>query len=336
MRMNPKLMTILVPVGLILLIIGITGIASALSKRNEGKSEEEIGQWQQSIPDDGEDPIHTDGEKSGPTAAPVPGDRQKPSEKPISSGTPAPTALPTTPPAKSAAPEKLYQNVKFRQKEQLAEMMGYWADNNQKALDDLAFLEHYKAMSYSLLGTDHYYYYGEENAAGKPEGTGIAVYGDNKYYYGSWSNGKRSGKGTFLHYHIHEEAGSKDRYSFHFYVGGWKEDLPEGTGSEHYEYHQHLLQENTGYNTNLFGAYQAGLYHGEFYITNLYSDGNIKEWDAAAKNGVFDYQSKNKDTKGRRTVQVDRADLDNYIWMHPGDNKNQGVLCMNVSGERIR
>ena len=56
----------------------------------------------------------------------------------------------------------------------LKEMMAYWADNNQKALDDLANLERFMAMSWSLKGTDDCYYYGQKDANGLPNGTGIA------------------------------------------------------------------------------------------------------------------------------------------------------------------
>ena len=47
-------------------------------------------------------------------------------------------------------------------------MMAYWADNNQKALDDLANLERFMAMSWSLKGTDDCYYYGQKDANGLP------------------------------------------------------------------------------------------------------------------------------------------------------------------------
>lgn len=221
-----------------------------------------------------------------------------------------------------------YSKVKFNKDEQLKEMMTYWADNNQKALDDLANLDRFIAMSWTLSGTDDCYYYGDTDSTGQPSGKGIAVYADNQYYYGDWKNGVRSGKGTWIHYHIHQVKNTTDLYVYHQYTGGWENDLPSGEGSEHYDYNTTLLKKGIGYDTNLIGSYSNGLVHGEFYLTNIYSDGDTKEWNAVAEHGSWVYQSESKDKKGNRTVYVNVNDPDNYIWMQPKDNKNIGVPCI--------
>lgn len=221
-----------------------------------------------------------------------------------------------------------YSKVKFDKDAQLKEMMAYWADNNQKALDDLANLDRFIAMSWTLSGTDDCYYYGDIDSNGLPSGKGIAVYADNQYYYGDWKNGVRSGNGTWIHYHIHQVKNTTDLYTYHQYTGGWAEDLPEGEGSEHYDYNTELLKKGIGYDTNLIGSYSKGLVHGEFYLTNIYSDGEIKEWNAKAEHGSWIYQNENKDKKGNRTVYVDVNDPDNYIWMQPKENANIGVPCI--------
>ena len=46
-----------------------------------------------------------------------------------------------------------FSNVKFDTQAQLKEMMSYWEQGNQKALDDLAYLDRFRAMSYQLKGT---------------------------------------------------------------------------------------------------------------------------------------------------------------------------------------
>lgn len=221
-----------------------------------------------------------------------------------------------------------YSKISYDRDGQLKEMMSYWADNNQKALDDLTNLDRFKAMSWALKDTTDFYYYGDRNAAGWPEGKGIAVYADNQYYYGEWKNGVRSGNGTWIHYHIHNNVNTNDPYLYHQYTGSWAEDLPDGEGSEHYDYEASLLNENKIYNTNLIGSYSKGFVHGDFYLTTFYAEDEYREWNAQADHGSWIYQSENKDKVGRRTVYVSIIDSNNYIWMLPKENKNIGVPCL--------
>ncbi len=224
--------------------------------------------------------------------------------------------------------EKDYSKIEYNAEAQLSEMMSYWKDNHQKALKDLVNLDRYKAMSYSLSGTKEFYYYGEKDANGKPHGKGIAVYADNQYYYGDWQNGLRSGIGTWMHYHIHETPSKTDLYLYHQYAGNWKNDLPDGEGSEHYDYNPDNMKGRNRYNNNLIGTYAKGLVHGEFYLTNINREGEVFEWYATGENGSWVYRSENRDSMGRGPVQVENKDPDNYIWLHPDENKNIGVSCL--------
>lgn len=244
---------------------------------------------------------------------------------------PTPTIAPEQPtptPYHEIMEETDYSKVTFHTQEQLAEMMAYWEDSNQKALDDLANLDRFKAMSWQLSGTENYYYYGDMNAKGQPHGKGIAVYADNQYYYGDWMEGKRSGTGTWIHYHIHVKPNKTDLYTYHQYVGSWANDLPDGEGFEHYDFNAELLKKNQYYNSNLIGSYSEGLIDGKFYITTIESDENMREWEAKADHGSWVYQNDNVDQKGNRTVQVEIYDPDNYIWMHPRNNHDIGVPCL--------
>lgn len=221
-----------------------------------------------------------------------------------------------------------YSKITFHKEEQLQDMMAYWADSNQKALNDLVYLDHYIAMSYSLRDTRNFYYYGDTNAQGQPHGKGIAVWADNQYYYGDWKDGVRSGEGTWFHYHIHFTENKDDLYTYHQYVGGWANDLPEGEGSEHYDFDESLLKESVSYVANRIGSYKAGLVDGEFYMTSIYADQSTKEWNAEAKAGSWVYRNETKDKKGNRTVYVDANDPDNYTWMQPRDNVKIGIPCL--------
>lgn len=220
-----------------------------------------------------------------------------------------------------------YSQVTYNRDEQLKEMMTYWADNNQKALDDLANLDRFKAMSWQLRGTKDFYYYGETSNQ-VPNGTGIAVYADNQYYYGSWENGVRSGNGTWIHYHIHTAPNQTDLWTYHQYTGSWKNDLPDGEGSEHYDFDTTLFKKNSRYIGNLIGTYSEGLVDGEFYITTININEDMEEWEGTGDHGTWVYQNANVDPKGNRTVQVDIHDPDNYMWMHPKVNNGIGVPCV--------
>lgn len=248
-----------------------------------------------------------------------------PEQEPVQTAEPE---NPTPTPYQEIMEEVDYSKVKFSTQEQLAEMMFYWESNNQQALDDLANLDHFKAMSWHLSGTEEFYYYGDTNAGGQPHGKGIAVYADNQYYYGDWKDGKRNGGGTWIHYHMHLKPSNTDIYTYHQYAGLWKNDLPDGEGSEHYDMNSEALIENQYYNTNLIGSYSEGLIDGEFYITTIEKNNNIKEWDAQADHGAWIYQNNSKDRKGNRTVQVEIQNPDNYIWMNPKDNHDIGIPCL--------
>lgn len=278
---------------------------------------------------DQRDPVQSPASASEESETQTPDENMSVTEAP--SAAPSVTMLPAaspTPYREVMETEKVdYSHIAFNTEEQLKEMMSYWEEGNQKALDDLVNLERFKAMSYQLKGTKNYFYYGDKNSSSLPDGLGIAVYADNQYYYGEWKNGVREGQGKWMHYHIHLTDQSDDLVTYHQYTGGFVNDLPEGDGQEHYDFRQELLKENVGYNSNYLGTYRKGLLDGEFYITNLYRDGNLKEWNATAKEGSFLYQNKNKDTKGRGPVMVDTRNPDNYIWMSQKENQNLGVLC---------
>lgn len=68
--------------------------------------------------------------------------------------------------------------------EMLLEMSGYWEQDNMDAVEDLAMLPWYMRMSSDISDANSFYYYGERSSAGQPDGTGIACYADNAYYYG--------------------------------------------------------------------------------------------------------------------------------------------------------
>ena len=324
-----KILVKAVPFALIIIILAVMLLVNRTKKQDEGQAED----LQQDIMDYADE--NRVDQTLSQTVAASPADNrqegmQEAGQEESEQASMTPMELPSPTPYKEImeAGKIDYSKVAFNKDTQLAEMMSYWEQNNQKALDDLARLDHYIAMSWQLKGTKDFYYYGGVNGNGQPEGKGIAVYADNQYYYGDWKDGLRSGNGTWIHYHMHPTENNKDLYTYHQYTGGWANDLPEGEGSEHYDYNKSLLVEGVGYDANLIGSYAKGLIHGDFYITNLYADESTKEWNASAENGSWIYLNENKDKKGNRTIHVEISNPDNYIWMHPRDNANIGVPCL--------
>ncbi len=209
---------------------------------------------------------------------------------------------------------------------QMTEMKGYWEAGNMKAVEDLAYLPRYRAASEKLSGTTKYYYFGDTDGNNRPNGKGLAMYTDNQYYYGEWQNGVRSGSGMWIKYYVYDQnTKAKDSlYMQHSFSGNWSNDLPNGSGSEHYDFIEENMEQNVGYNRNFIGDFKNGLYHGEMYITNYYSDGNIKEWNGTAQNGVWQPMGE-KDKKGQYPIIVEITNKENYQWLSEKKNTNQGV-----------
>lgn len=209
---------------------------------------------------------------------------------------------------------------------QMSEMKGYWEAGNMAAVEDLAYLPRYRAASEQLAGTKKYYYFGDTDGNSRPHGKGLAMYTDNQYYYGEWKDGVRCGGGMWIHFFVYDKnAKAKDSiFLQHSYTGTWSNDLPNGEGSEHYDFIDENLEENVGYNRNFIGNFKNGLYDGEIYITNYYKDGNVKEWTGTAVGGVWQTMGQ-KDQMGQYPVIVETKNSENYQWMKATENKNQGV-----------
>lgn len=227
----------------------------------------------------------------------------------------------------SPEPNKDYNKISYDKDVQLKEMAYYFETGNQAAVDDLAYLDRYIAMSYSLKGTEDFYYYGTTNGLGQPEGLGIAVYSDNRYYYGEWLGGVRCGQGTFIHYHIFKYNNDLDLVKTHQYVGAFKADYPDGQGQEHFDYYYDKLASNQPYFSNCIGTYSKGLMDGEFYFTTVYKDESMKEWIGELASGKFIPVYDKADAKKRKPVLTDTHDEENYYWLSDKDNQNFGVKC---------
>lgn len=224
---------------------------------------------------------------------------------------------------------KNYSKVKYDAKSNLMELEDYFNQGNWEAVDDLVHLDRFIAMSYEFRGTDEFAYYGDVDSAGKPNGKGVAVYADNKYYFGDWKDGVRSGSGTWVHFHIHLKTNYTDVITYHQYVGEFRNDYPEGQGQDHYEYDPIIMQDNKWYITNYMGEFKKGLIDGDMYCTATDKNGSYCDYNGTAENGRFDYISEARDKNNRGPVLIGAENSDNYIWMSEKENRFIGVIAYN-------
>lgn len=283
-----------------------TEVPSGEAGENSGK--EDPVEIQETIELEAEEPVETestpDAEKNAPSAV---------------SGSHVPGAAQVSGNAATVI-------VKKTNTQMLSEMMEYWEKDNVEAVEDLSGLAHYRTMSASLKSPAYFYYYGDRNEQGRPEGTGIAVYGEDQYYYGEWKDGLRSGKGMWLKMYYQDTSPTAEDPVLvtHSYEGAWLNNLPNGEGQEHYDLDIGRAAPDSRYFQNVIGNFKDGLYHGNMYINTLNAGGNVQEWRGEAKDGVFK-TFEGRDLEGRVPICQDVQNPDSHMWIQPLENKDQGL-----------
>lgn len=208
----------------------------------------------------------------------------------------------------------------------LNEALPYFADNNQDAIWDLAHLKRYVKLSAQLEGTGQYYYMGDVNANGRPEGKGLAIYEKNSYYYGGWSDGSRSGEGMWFKFYIgqRDQENAMGKYMAHSYSGSWANDLPNGQGAEHYDVDISKLKVRERILQNVVGNFTDGLYDGELYANTVDYTGNVEEWSGVTTRGVFTLW-RDMSAIGECSVWRKNDDPNLCMDIDKSENKNQGI-----------
>lgn len=209
----------------------------------------------------------------------------------------------------------------------LKEAYPHFEANNQDAIWDLAHLKRYVKLSRGLLGTGEYYYQGGVDSDGKPNGTGLAIYERNSYYFGEWSHGKRSGKGSWFRFYIGQKnkENAMGVYASHSYSGEWKNDLPNGEGAEHFEVDISKLEPTREIKIqNVVGNFVDGLYDGELFANTVDYTGTIQEWDGIAEKGVFKLW-RDMSSIGECSVWRNKDDHTWCLDIDQSENKNQGI-----------
>lgn len=208
----------------------------------------------------------------------------------------------------------------------LNEALPYFADNNQDAIWDLAHLKRYVKLSKELEGSGKFYYQGDIDADGRPNGKGLAIYEKNSYYYGEWSHGVRNGTGNWFRFYIGQKnkTNAMGKYMAHSYSGQWSNDLPNGDGAEHYEVDISKLERHTRILQNVVGKFSDGLYDGDMYANTVDYIGNVEEWNAVADHGVFTLW-RDMSAIGECSVWQNRDDTSLCMDIDKSENKNQGL-----------
>lgn len=208
----------------------------------------------------------------------------------------------------------------------LNEALPYFADNDQDAIWDLAHLKRYVKLSKELENTGKFYYQGDVDADGRPNGKGLAIYEKNSYYYGDWSHGVRSGNGNWFRFYIGQrnKTNAMGKYMAHSYSGTWADDLPNGEGAEHFEVDVSKLEGHTRILQNVVGNFSGGLYDGEMYANTVDYVGNLEEWNGIADKGVFTLW-RDMSAIGECSVWRNKDDHSLCLDIDKSENKNQGI-----------
>ncbi|MBO6197822.1 MAG: hypothetical protein J6O03_10085 [Butyrivibrio sp.] len=233
----------------------------------------------------------------------------------------------------TAVLKDVYKGMKYDLNAQMQEMYAYWADGNTEAVRELAHLERFEAMSYSLSGSNDFFYYGDTTGDGVPNGTGLAVYAGDQYYFGEWSEGVRSGNGTwFSFYPNYSQYVVKE----HMYTGEWAGDLPNGQGQEHYDYVSEYMNDADIYLQNAIGGFKDGYYNGDMYIITVNKNGDASEWDGTCNRGTWEQVlHASLDTKGKIPVLSLKEDPERHVYMTKEGLKNNGVSGI-ITGGNVR
>ena len=217
-------------------------------------------------------------------------------------------------------------DVSYSKEYILNEAYPYFEDNNHEAIWDLAHLKRYVKLSSELKGTNKFYYKGDINSAGRPDGQGLAIYEDNSYYYGEWSDGARSGTGRWFRFYIGEVSkhNALGKYTSHSYAGEWADDLPNGQGAEHFDVDVTKIKGSEEVIQNVVGGFSNGLYDGDMFANTVDYTGLMDEWNGVASNGVFDLW-KDMSSIGECSVWRNKVDEERYLIIDKSENKNQGI-----------
>ncbi len=215
---------------------------------------------------------------------------------------------------------------------QMPELFNCWANYELDAVTDIVKLDRFRKISAALKDSNDFYYYGEKDNEGRPNGKGLAVYAHDTFYYGEFKNGLREGDGMWVRVFIDEPGvvNGIDGVTWHQYSGNWANDLPNGQGQENMQYSPDAKTTFDDYAIqNAIGGFVDGFYNGDMYIMTNH-EGSTTDWYGKAKKGVFEYKGDKQGYKGKRAIWeagegYETGEEDNMRWILPADNADYGI-----------
>lgn len=333
MLRKPYITSVLLAVIAVLLICIIVLIVVLPGRRTQQEAKQSDDQLQQSIAEYAQEQKQKESEAQtfGKAIVVEPSPKSKDGQdslKEQASSEPAGAAAQDSSKTAVIVEDEDEDDISYTKEYILNEAFPYFESNNQEAIWDLAHLKRYIKLSGELKGTNSYYYQGDVNDKGKPDGVGLAVYEENSYYYGEWKDGVRSGEGRWFRFYIGKKnkANAMGKYLSHSYAGTWADDLPNGAGAEHYDIDLDCLEYGERILANVVGEFEDGLYNGEMFANTIDFTGNVEEWYANAEKGVFALW-RDMSSIGECSVWENREDSQAYIYMEidKSENKNQGI-----------
>ncbi len=157
-------------------------------------------------------------------------------------------------------------------------------------LDDVKMMmrqDDYISLSDEVIG-DVSFYYGDKDANGNREGTGIAVYENGYYYYGSFSGNCRSGHGIWMRA-VYAEASSIGSF---IYDGEWENDMPNGEGESTSNFYSGKISSSELVRSVIKGHYNNGLEEGKMVLTGTTKSGSSVKYEYSVEGGVAAQSSK--------------------------------------------
>ena len=113
-------------------------------------------------------------------------------------------------------------------------------------------------------------------------------------------------------------------YTAHSYAGEWADDLPNGSGAEHYDIDTSQIEGSERIIQNVVGQFTDGLYDGKMFANTVNYMGNTEEWDGVATKGAFTLW-KDMSRIGECPIWRNKDDHELCLDIDKSENENQGI-----------